>query len=145
MKYCIQLVSPYVVLVTPTGAHRVYIRLRPYAVAHFFAEHQLPYSGDVLHCLDAGIHPSHRERLKSGLGKCWAAQLSFMKNGDTEERGTEIAGGLQHSRKSGTCWLSGVFLCLWPAQPPSIISASIHQGLFSHTGPAPECPTSKVG
>lgn len=78
-----------------------------------------------------------RDWLKSGLGKCWAAQLSFMKNGDTEERGTEIAGGLAHSKKSGTCWLSGVFLCLWPAEPLSITSDSVMSGLVLHTDPTP--------
>lgn len=77
-------------------------------------------------------HPQ-RDSLKSGLGKCWTAQLSFMKNGDTDERGAEIAGGLTHSKKSGTCWLSGVFLCFWPAKPLSIISVSFVSGaVFTH-------------
>lgn len=59
----------------------------------------------------------------SGLGKCWAAQLSFMKNGGPE-RWTEIAAKEARARKreSGTCCLSGLFWCLWLADAPSIIT-----------------------
>lgn len=84
---------------------------------------------DVSHCLDPGTHPGWIQE----LGKCWAAQLSYMKNGHTEERGTKIAGGLSHIKKSDTCWLSGMFLSLWPAEPPSIIIMSFLSGfVFTH-------------
>lgn len=43
------------------------------------------------------------------------------------------SGGLTHSKKSGTCSLSGVFWCLWLAEPLSIISVSFFVSDCSHT------------
>lgn len=82
-------------------------------------------------------HP-HRDCHKSGLGKCWAAQLSFMKNGGNggevdrnSRRGSHTVKRVAHVGFKGCLCVSG-----WPSHYQSP-ACPLCKGLSSHAGPHP--------
>lgn len=91
-------------------------------------------------------HP-HRDCHKSGLGKCWAAQLSFMKNGGNRgevdrnsRRGSHALKRVAHVGFKGCFCVSG-----WPSHYQSP-ACPLCKGLSSHAGPHPPEPeTAETG
>lgn len=109
-----------------------------HCAADYSVEHQPPLFWS---CFPLSGHwdtpVPHGDRLKSGLGKCWAAHCHLWKMETPRRGGQKKKGGSHTVKKSGTCWLPGVFLHFWLAEPSSIICMSFLSRFVTHTDPTP--------